>query len=755
MISGGAFRVLVLGVALASAGCLQGGANSAKAIDPIPAPAWEPGYTWKYDVLSASHEGIVEQGRIDGDSDRDRTTVSMTVFNTTSPLLGEDVFYVRMSESLDHPLFHGNVQALTRDGLEVAGTAWTSNYVEVAKPMPVSPELDYAYSYPKPYDPCEGVIMLHATAAEARFPVLQFPLDDGTSRTGDISEGDDDFFLFHYTSRVHGLVEVTVPAGTFKAVYSTVDLVPEIPDEAQDYGGFSFRAKAEYWYSPDAQNLVKSLFSMTGQGRDPGEGNSYSFGYSSTMTLRSYDLTAGPDAPAPKVQEETHSSYEPARYWKVVADREFPINLADGDATVTFGLAPVDGQSRYPEDRPDVAESLPGSGLDPTKHRVYWRVWNDYESWRWDEGFGETFTYNFSDGGGYRIQGDVQPIECGGSWLGGAQASLPTFWQKSFKFPMEAGLPGTFEVAKFPVVLGASEGQVSWTMTPAFGTSVDRGRPVAVDPGGRTYPVGGAASTGSGPLNAFMAGTWRLNWETTSPTVGDDVTLDSMAKTPRAALDDPVVRLRVPLVTVDVVLLTPGESDLLVYLRKRAGPPFEGRLGLPGGPVEGGEATEASAQRVLETQTNLRDVYLRQLYTFSGPDRDPRGASVSVAYFALFPTAHQRPSAAPLEDAWLPLRDAVKASLAFDHAKVLATALERLKGRLTYTEDAYHLLPERFTIPQLQRIHELILGEGLKADVFTKRVRDALKPFLTREKAPAQGGGRPARLYANPAGGPR
>lgn len=226
-----------------------------------------------------------------------------------------------------------------------------------------------------------------------------------------------------------------------------------------------------------------------------------------------------------------------------------------------------------------------------------------------------------------------------------------------------------------------------------------------------------------------------------------------MAKTPRAALDDPVVRLRVPLVTVDVVLLTPGESDLLVYLRKRPGPPFEGRLGLPGGPVQGAETTEAAAQRALETQTNLRDVYLRQLYTFSGPDRDPRGPSVSVAYFALFPTAHQRPSAAPLEDAWLPLRDAVRAELAFDHAKILATTLERLQGRLTYTEDAYPLLPGRFTIPQLQRIHELILDQELKADVFTKRVRDALKPFLTREKAPAQGGGRPARLYANPAGG--
>lgn len=214
-----------------------------------------------------------------------------------------------------------------------------------------------------------------------------------------------------------------------------------------------------------------------------------------------------------------------------------------------------------------------------------------------------------------------------------------------------------------------------------------------------------------------------------------------------------LVRLHVPLVSVDVVLLTPGESDLLVYLRKRMTGPYDGRLGLPGTTLTGPETTEDAAQRVLETQTDLHQLYLRQLYTFSDRERDPRGPSVSVAYFALFPTAHQRPSAAPLEDAWVPLRRATTLPLAFDHATILRVALERLQGRLTYTEDAYHLLPERFTIPQLQRVHELILGETLKPDVFTKRVRDALRPFLTREKLPGGGVGRPARLYENPTGG--
>ena len=227
-----------------------------------------------------------------------------------------------------------------------------------------------------------------------------------------------------------------------------------------------------------------------------------------------------------------------------------------------------------------------------------------------------------------------------------------------------------------------------------------------------------------------------------------------MAKTPATPVAE-LVRLQAPLVSVDVVLLTPGENDLLVYLRKRIKQPFEGRLGLPGTMLDGDETTEEAAERVLETQTNLRGLYLRQLYTFSDRNRDPRGPSVSVGYFALFPTAHQRPNASPLEDAWLPLRMAVKEPLAFDHARILSAALERLQGRLNYTEDAYHLLPEQFTIPQLQRVHELVLGHELKPDVFTKRVRDTLRPYLTRETAPTSGGGRQARLYRNPIGGAR
>jgi 8-oxo-dGTP diphosphatase len=214
-----------------------------------------------------------------------------------------------------------------------------------------------------------------------------------------------------------------------------------------------------------------------------------------------------------------------------------------------------------------------------------------------------------------------------------------------------------------------------------------------------------------------------------------------MAKT--GAAEEP------PLVSVEVVLLTAGERDLLAYLRKRTEAPFEGKLSLPGSRVRAGETTEEAAQRVLETRTDLRRLYLQQLYTFSDVGRDPRGPSLSVAYYALFPTTHQRPNADPLEDAWVPLRVAIRSDLAFDHARILEATLRRLQGRLNYTDDAYHLLPERFTIPQLQHVHELVLGQRLKPDVFTKRVRDDLRRYQTRETAPTNGAGRPARLYRN------
>src|SRR5581483_11674138 len=114
-------------------------------------------------------------------------------------------------------------------------------------------------------------------------------------------------------------------------------------------------------------------------------------------------------------------------------------------------------------------------------------------------------------------------------------------------------------------------------------------------------------------------------------------------------------------------------EDLLVHLAPRREAPHAGRHALPSTTVRAGESTEDAIQRLLQTRADLPALYLQQLYTFSAPQRDPRGPSLSIAYYALMPAAEGA------RDDWLPLRHALKMDLAFDHAQILETALKRLQ----------------------------------------------------------------------------
>lgn len=204
-----------------------------------------------------------------------------------------------------------------------------------------------------------------------------------------------------------------------------------------------------------------------------------------------------------------------------------------------------------------------------------------------------------------------------------------------------------------------------------------------------------------------------------------------------------------PLVTVEVAVLAADRSDLMVLLEQRSEPPFAGTFALPSDAVRAAESTEEAAQRVLARILPPDRAHVQQLYTFSHAGRDPRGPSLAVAYLALL-APEVVPHSTDRGREWRGLRKALASDLAFDHARILDLALRRLQGRLTYTQDAFHLLPARFTIPQLQHIHEVVLGERLKPDVFIKRVREDLRRYVTRETATPTGAGRPARLYRNP-----
>lgn len=199
-----------------------------------------------------------------------------------------------------------------------------------------------------------------------------------------------------------------------------------------------------------------------------------------------------------------------------------------------------------------------------------------------------------------------------------------------------------------------------------------------------------------------------------------------------------------PLVTVDAVLLTLRAGGLEIALHQRDRAPFKGAMALPGGVVHADEddSTEASIRRVLREKTGFEPRYLEQLQVFSGPQRDPRQWSLSVSYVALVPVAELEAAAG--EGLRFVSVDALPA-LAFDHAAIVAAAVARLRGKSSYSTLPFFLLPERFTLTELQHTYEAILQTRLEKSNFRRKM-DAwgvLEPtgdFVT-------GAQRPARLY--------
>ncbi|MBZ0291898.1 MAG: NUDIX hydrolase [Anaerolineae bacterium] len=200
-------------------------------------------------------------------------------------------------------------------------------------------------------------------------------------------------------------------------------------------------------------------------------------------------------------------------------------------------------------------------------------------------------------------------------------------------------------------------------------------------------------------------------------------------------------------VAVDVVIFTLRNNDLQVYLVRRYEEGYESLWSLPGGIIRADEPLEDAAMRQLREQTTVEDIYLQQLYTFGAPDRDTRRRVISVAYFALVSPdqlARECQDDQNSNRAWFNAYNLPP--LAFDHAEMLDVALTRLRYKIEYSAAAFELMPEEFTLRELQDAYMIILNDHtLDKANFRKKIREAkIVESVSRYK---RTGGRPAKLY--------
>jgi 8-oxo-dGTP diphosphatase len=196
---------------------------------------------------------------------------------------------------------------------------------------------------------------------------------------------------------------------------------------------------------------------------------------------------------------------------------------------------------------------------------------------------------------------------------------------------------------------------------------------------------------------------------------------------------------------VDSVILTVLGGTLQALLVKRLDPPFAGLWALPGGFVRPDEPLEEAPLRELREATGTADVYLEQLYTFGQPDRDTRGRVVSVAYVALLAADRcpLQPHRLEAEVRWWPVYELPP--MAFDRS-MIDVALERVRTKLEYTTIGFQLMPETFTLGELQAVYEVVLDRALDKRNFRRKLKLLGLVEPTGEKR-LEGRGRPAELY--------
>ena len=206
----------------------------------------------------------------------------------------------------------------------------------------------------------------------------------------------------------------------------------------------------------------------------------------------------------------------------------------------------------------------------------------------------------------------------------------------------------------------------------------------------------------------------------------------------------------VPLTSVDMAIFTVIDEELQVLLVKRAEFPAKGKWALPGGFIDlkQDKALADTARRKLEAKTGVKTPYLEQVSSFGSCDRDPRGWAVTVAYMALISAESVQLEAdkSSEEVKWVPVFQLNKLKpLAFDHNEIFEACYQRLKSKVQYTSLPVNLLPEEFTLSELQNTFEIILDTSVEKKSFRRRILDA--DILEETGGLRTGSNRPAKLY--------
>lgn len=202
-----------------------------------------------------------------------------------------------------------------------------------------------------------------------------------------------------------------------------------------------------------------------------------------------------------------------------------------------------------------------------------------------------------------------------------------------------------------------------------------------------------------------------------------------------------------PIVTVDIVLLTLKEQELCAALVQRDREPHSGVWTLPGGWIHTDEDEDAlaAAVRILKAKAGFESPYLEQLKSFANRHRDVRGWSVSIAYYALVPfeSVVQSSNVAPLR--WCAV-DKIR-SLPFDHLEILKAAVDRVRSKTLYSSLPLHLMPKTFSLSELRRVYEQVLGSSLDKRSFRRRIEELDVIKAVPGSISRAGAGRPAQQY--------